>query len=127
MIKKKPRPRRRSPADPSSASPSKAKAQLEQILKQIPGYNPWDHAGDCWLHHDAAAAAINFFADRLKHVEGSARGQSFELRSWQAAIVGNIFGWKRKDDAGRIVSRYRKALIVIARGNGKTPLAAGIV
>ena len=50
-----------------------------------------------------------------------------ELRAWQAAIVGNLFGWKRKDEAGREVRRYRQALIFVARGNGKTPLAAGIV
>jgi phage terminase large subunit-like protein len=103
------------------------KSDLEQILRQIPGYDPWDQAGDAWLDHAAAAAAINWFAEKLKHVEGSARGEAFELRGWQGAIVGNLFGWKRKDDAGRIVRRYRQALIFVPRGNGKTPLAAGIV
>jgi phage terminase large subunit-like protein len=103
------------------------KADLETALRQIPGYNPWDQKGDAWLDHAAALAAINFFFERLKHVEGSTRGQPFELRAWQAAIVGNLFGWKRKDDAGRIVRRYRESLIFVPRGNGKTPLAAGIV
>jgi len=53
----------------------------------------------------AAAAAINFFPDNLKHVEGSARGQPFILGRWQAAFVGNLFGWKRKDAHERIVRR----------------------
>ncbi len=85
------------------------KTDLEAVLKQIPGYNPWDQAEDSWLDHAAAIAAVNFFAYRLKHVEGSARGQAFILRAWQAAIVGNLFGWKRKDEAGRIVRRYRQS------------------
>jgi len=49
------------------------------------------------------------------------------LRRWQAAIVGNLFGWKRVDEANRIVRRYRRAFVEIGRGNGKTPLASGIV
>jgi hypothetical protein len=28
------------------------------------GYNPWDLAGDSWLDHDAARAAINFFPEK---------------------------------------------------------------
>lgn len=103
------------------------KLKIEAVLKCIPGYNPWDQAEDSWLDHDAAAKAVNWFNEHLKHVEGSAQGQPFILRKWQAAIVGNIFGWKRKDAKGRIIRRYRKCLIYVPRGNGKTPLAAGIV
>src|ERR1044072_7735906 len=128
--------------------------EIESVLREVPGYNPWDQAADVlvekhgdvyrlrdgtevefadlpvgamWLDHMAAARAINWFPDHLKHIEGSARGEPFILRRWQGAIVGNLFGWKRKDDAGRIVRRYRVAFIEIGRGNGKTPLAAGIV
>ncbi|HYF34556.1 MAG TPA: terminase TerL endonuclease subunit [Prosthecobacter sp.] len=100
--------------------------QLEAVLKQIPGYNPWDQAGDAWLDHDAAYHAINWFQENLCHIEGTARGQPFILKGWQAAAVGNIFGWKRRDSAGRIVRRFRKCLLFVPRGNGKTPLAAGI-
>jgi phage terminase large subunit-like protein len=101
--------------------------QIEDVLREIPGYDAWAHAGDSYLDHAAAAKAINWFAEHLKHVEGSSRGEPFVLKRWQAAIVGNLFGWKRKDESGRIVRRYRKSLIFVARGNGKTPLAAGIV
>lgn len=100
---------------------------IEDVLHEVPDYNPWDNPGDAYLDHEAAAKAINFFAERLKHVEGSAKGDPFILKRWQAAIVGNLFGWKRKDDAGRIVRRYRVSLIFVPRGNGKTPLSAGIV
>lgn len=99
------------------------------MLRDIPGYNPWDQAAaiGAWVDHRAAIDAINWFAEKLKHVEGDARGEPFILKKWQGAIIGNLFGWKRTDDKGRTVRRYRKALIMIARGNGKTPLAAGVV
>lgn len=105
------------------------KRQLEAVLRQIPGYDPWHQAAaaGAWLDHEAAAAAINWFPENLKHVEGRSRGEPFELRAWQGAIVGNLFGWKRRDDKGRIVRRYRRSFCKIGRGNGKTPLAAGIV
>lgn len=103
------------------------KDEIESILREIPGFDPWAQAADSWLDHEAALRAINWFPGHLKHVEGSARGEPFILRRWQAAIVGNLFGWKRKDDAGRIVRRFRQCYIKVARGNGKTPLATGIV
>lgn len=103
------------------------KTELEEILRQIPGYNPWDQAGSCWLDHEAALKAINWFAENLKHIEGTSRGEPFILKPWQAAGIGNTHGWKRHDEAGRVVRRYRKVLWKVARGNGKTPIAAGEV
>jgi len=107
----------------------KLKTEIEAILKGIPGYDAWSQAGaiGAYLDHTAAMHAINWFADNLKHIEGSTRGQPFILRPWQAAFIGNLFGWKRVDDKGRIVRRFRKALFYVPRGNGKTPLASGIV
>jgi phage terminase large subunit-like protein len=102
------------------------KSQLEEVLRGIPGYDPWCQAADAWLDHDEALRRINWFPEHLRHVEGDARGLPFVLRRWQAAIIGNLFGWKRKDSAGRIVRRYRKAFILAGKGCGKTPLVAGI-
>jgi phage terminase large subunit-like protein len=124
----------RSPTDPAAPAPGAAaadawKAQLEGILRQVPGYDPWAHAAGAaaYLDHAAAVKAVNWFADHLKHVEGDARGEPFVLRPWQAAIVGNLFGWKRRDEKGREVRRYRKFLLYCGRGNGKTPLSSGII
>jgi phage terminase large subunit-like protein len=102
------------------------KAALEKTLRLIPGYDPWALAGDSWLDHEAADRAIQFFPTCLKHVEGAMAGKPFALELWEQAIIGNLFGWKRKDDKGRIVRRYRECLLYIGRKNGKTPLAAGI-
>jgi phage terminase large subunit-like protein len=101
------------------------KPSLKKTLKLIPGYDPWRDAGDCWLDEDAARRAIDFFSECLKFVEDgivNKAGDPFILEPWQAAIVGNIFGWKRSDGT----RRYRKAIIFVAGKNGKSPLAAGI-
>ncbi len=50
-------------------------------------------------------------------------GKPFKLRLWQKGVVANLFGWKRPDGT----RRYREALLYIAKKNGKTTLAAGIV
>lgn len=48
--------------------------------------------------------------------------QAFLLQPFQAFIVGSLFGWV--DGAG--FRRFREAYIEIGKGNGKTPLCAGI-
>lgn len=100
--------------------------QLEDVLRLIPNYDPWATKGDSWLDHDAARRAIDFFHECLRHVEGAKAGELFVLEPWQQAIVGNLFGWKRKDASGRVVRRYREFFLYVPRKNGKTPLAAGI-
>lgn len=100
---------------------------LQRIIRLIPGYDPVATApSGWWFEPDAATAAIAFFPERLKHMEGVLAGERFLLEPWQQAIIANLFGWKRKDDHGRTVRRYRESLIFVARKNGKSPLAAGI-
>ncbi len=84
------------------------------------------------LFFDVAAAerAIGFFRDVLSvEVEGKDEfgeivtwAVPFELQPWQAFIVGSLFGWK---NAARF-RRFRRSYSEIAKGNGKSPLAAGI-
>ena len=69
---------------------------------------------------------IDFFAECLKHIEGALAGQPFILEPWEQAFVGNLFGWKRKNEFGKVVRRYREALLYVPRKNGKTPLVAGL-
>lgn len=89
---------------------------------KFPGYDPYRDAGDCKLDKDAGNKAIDFFSSHLVHVKGPLTGKPFELMPWQQAIVGHLFGWKRKDGT----RRYREAFIEIARKNGKSILGAGI-
>lgn len=95
-------------------------------LRLIPGYDPFAQAEGCWFDTAVAELAINFIEGYLVHVEGDLTGKPFALQEWQKCIVANLFGWKRKDDQGRNVRRFREAFIEIPRKNGKTPLAAAI-
>lgn len=102
---------------------AKRRKQLAAPLPPIPGYDPIATAADGeWYDAKAADRAIAFFASCLRHIEGKFAGQPFDLLPPQKAIIGNMFGWKRADGT----RRYRECFMGIPRGNGKTPLAAGI-
>ena len=67
----------------------------------------------------AARRAIDFFSDVLVLPEV---GVPFNLEPWQQFIIGSLFGWKTVDG----FRRFRHAYIEIGKGNGKTPMVAGI-
>lgn len=70
---------------------------------------------------EAAQRAIDFFGF-LTLAEGQHAGKPFVLEPFQQFIVGSLFGWKGADG----FRRFRTAYIEIGKGNGKSPLAAGI-
>lgn len=77
------------------------------------------------LHYDDAAAAyvIEFFEKFLVLAEGEHAGKPFLLQPWQQFILAVLFGWKNADG----FRRFRTAYLEIGKGNGKSPLAAGIL
>lgn len=95
---------------------------LESLLRHIPGYDPFATAGDCRFDAAAAQRAIDFFPECLTFTAGQWRGRPFLLQTWQAAIVANLFGWKRPDGQ----RRYREAFIYVPRKCGKTEMAGGL-
>lgn len=90
------------------------------------------------LKYDVEAAERAFlFFERVLHVEGEGEFIPFTLHPSQAFIVGSLYGWKRwkpDDDApkskratqGRWLRRFRQAYVEQGKGNGKSPLAAGV-
>lgn len=76
-----------------------------------------------------ADRAVAFFEELLVHTKGRWARQAFELDEWQEQeIVRPIFGevqWST--EWGCYVRRYRVVWIELARKNGKSELAAGIV
>jgi phage terminase large subunit-like protein len=66
---------------------------------------------------EAAENAIAFFS-----YLNLPSGEAFHLQPSQQFIVGSTFGWKLSDGS----RRFRTDYIEEAKGNGKTPLAAGI-
>ena len=70
----------------------------------------------------AGLQVVKFF-DHLRQYKGEWAGQPLTLQPWQAFIVANLYGWKRRSDGYR---RFRTAFLEMPRGQGKTTLAAGI-
>ncbi len=79
---------------------------------------------------EKAQRAINFFRDVLtvevetQDDDGAVTSQAvpFILQPWQCFNIGSIFGWLRSSG----LRRFRRAYIEIGKGNGKSPMAAGI-
>lgn len=70
--------------------------------------------------HAAALRAIDFFGKALKLAQ-KFDGLPFILHPSQQFIIGSLFGWKRGE-----FRRFRRAYIEQGKGNGKSPMAAGI-
>jgi phage terminase large subunit-like protein len=66
---------------------------------------------------------IDFFHNFLHHSKGEWAGQSFILSPWQQAFLWILFGWVHIDTGFR---RFRFAYNELARGAGKSTLAAGV-
>lgn len=83
-----------------------------------------EHGAERGLRFDPEAAdhALEFFT-YLRLAEGEFADQPFTLHPSQVFIVGSLFGWVRSDDGFR---RFRTAYVEEAKGNGKTPLCAGL-
>lgn len=75
---------------------------------------------------EAADRVINYFPDVLRLNGGQFEGRPFALHSSQKFKVGSLFGWKRTETDGAILRRFRRAYVEEGKGNGKSPLAAGI-
>lgn len=94
---------------------------VERYLRDV----EMGHERGLWFDDDAATRNVNFFHRVISHTKGEYAGQPFELREFQKFIQWNLFGWKRESADGNERRRFRKAFLSFARGNGKSPLAAG--
>ncbi len=97
----------------SSASSSRRAARARKRTGPSPYY----------FDETAAARVTQFFELFLVHSKGEWAGQPFRLEAWQARIIRQAFGWKRRSDHLR---RYRTLYIRVPKKNGKSTLAAGI-
>lgn len=102
--------------------PRAAFSPQDSVYRKIPGYDLFATADGRRLDRSAAKRAINFFRDCLTFTAGEWMGLPFVLQPWQQAIMGNLFGWKRKD--GR--RRHHEAFIFVPRKCGTSELAGGL-
>lgn len=102
---------------------SRISPAIRKVLSGIPHYDPFRGAADFYFDEAEWEMRREFFETILTHQKGEFAGREFRLEPWQQSIIANLFGWKHRVTNMR---RYREALIMVARKNGKTPLAAGI-
>lgn len=70
-----------------------------------------------------AEHAIAFIEKYCKHSKGRFAGEPFILELWQKALVSALFGFVDKKTRLR---QYREVVLIVARKNGKSTLAAAI-
>lgn len=71
----------------------------------------------------AALDVIEFFPRRLRLNGGKFEGKPFHLHPSQQFRVGSLFGWKNSETGFR---RFRRMYDEEGKGNGKSPMLAGI-
>ena len=71
----------------------------------------------------AAKKAIGFFPRNLRLNGGQFEGKPYVLHPSQAFRIGSLFGWKWRDTGLR---RFRRFYDEEGKGNGKSPMLAGI-
>ncbi|QEK12589.1 terminase large subunit [Crassaminicella thermophila] len=67
--------------------------------------------------------AIEFIENYCKHSKGKLGGKPFILELWQKALVAATFGMVHKIDGTR---KHQEVMLIVARKNGKSTLAAAI-
>ena len=75
-----------------------------------------------YFDKEAASKAIGFIETFCTHTKGELTGSKLKLEKWQKKIIGDLFGWKKKDG----LRKYRTAYIQVPRKNGKSTLCAAI-
>ena len=76
-----------------------------------------------YFDKEAASKAIGFIEMFCTHTKGELSGDPLILEDWQKKIIGDLFGWKNKKTNLR---KYRTALVMVARKNGKSTLCAAL-
>lgn len=93
----------------------KVYAKLAERIK-----NP---TGQWVFDNDRANHAVDFIERYCKHSKGKWGGKPFLLELWQKAFVAASFGFVHKETGLR---QYTEVLLIVARKNGKSTLAAAI-
>jgi phage terminase large subunit-like protein len=67
------------------------------------------------------------FIETLKVPDGPDAGQLINLRDWQKDMIRGVYGPRRINEKGQDVRAVRQAIWTLARKNGKTSLAGGLI
>ena len=104
--------------------------KLEDDMKNPKEIQIYDEINDEYENHryifdeSKANRPIQFIEKFCKHSKGRKfAGKSVKLELWQKAFISAIYGFVDEETGFR---KYRKALLFIARKNGKSTLAAAL-
>ena len=99
---------------------------VSKKVRTLFDYLVWliDGNSDRWVYDEAKAnRPIEFIEQFCKHDTGKNHNHPFILELWQKAIIAATFGIVDFETGKR---KYREMLLVVARKNGKSTLAAAI-
>jgi phage terminase large subunit-like protein len=74
-----------------------------------------------WEFDEPRANAVCTIIELFPHEKGELQGEPVRLGDWQCFIFCNLFGWVDRRTGFR---RFSEALVLIPRGNGKSPMGA---
>lgn len=94
----------------------------QYIIKACKRFLDWFNRNDMYFDYEDVDKKIRFVS-KMKHSTGEFNNKPFILADWQQWIFASIFGWKWNASGYRVT---KKALMFIARKNGKSSLAAAI-
>lgn len=80
-----------------------------------------EREGFRWVFDPERVHKVCHFAELMRHEKGFLQGQRIQLEPSQVFVLASIFGWVDWDTG---IRKYREALVMLPRGNGKSPLAA---
>lgn len=73
--------------------------------------------------YEKAQRPIGFIQDVCKHSKGKWAGKPIKLELWQKAFIEAIYGFVDKDSGLR---KYKKAVLFVAKKNGKSTIDSGV-
>ena len=81
-----------------------------------------EHPDEYFYSSKRANHVLEFFENYCHHSKGRAGGQKVILELWEKAMLATVFGFI--DING--IRKYREALLIVGKKNGKSLLASGI-
>ena len=97
--------------------------KVAKVYKYLSGIITGDIKSDYYYDEIRANHAIDFIEKYCKHSKGRWANKPVILELWQKAFITAIFGIINKKTGFR---RFKEALLIVAKKNGKSLLASGI-
>lgn len=95
----------------------KIRKTYEKIIRDLD-----DNSGEYFYSPKRANHVIEFFENYCHHSKGKFGGQPVRLELWEKALLATVFGFV--DIEGH--RKYREALLIVGKKNGKSLLASGV-